>query len=113
MAKTKREVESEKLREVIKTDLLDQLDRNGTVGKYYADLVEDYMSLWDAKTKLADDIKKRGAKVLIETANSANIKTNDSVPDLLKVNAQMLKILDTIGVKPSPIGGGENSGDEM
>lgn len=113
MAKTKKEIESEKLREAIKTDLIDQLDRNGTIGKYYADLIEDYMSLWDAKTKLAEDIKKRGAKVLIETANSANVKTNDSVPDLLKVNAQMLKILDSIGVKPSPIGGGEDGGDEM
>ena len=112
MAKAKKEIESEKLRETIKTDLLDQLDRNGTIGKYYADLIEDYMSLWDAKTKLADDIKKRGAKVLVETANSANIKTNDSVPDLLKVNAQMLKILDSIGVKPAQMGG-EAGGDEM
>lgn len=96
----------------IKQDLLDQLDRDGTMGKYYVDLVEDYMCLWDAKTKLAADIKKRGAKVEIVTASAVNIKTNDSISDLLKVNAQMLKILDSLGMKPARMDGGAG-GDEM
>ena len=98
------------LRAEIRQDLLDQLERNGTVGKYYIDLVNDYMSLWDAKIDLAADVSSRGAKVYVETATTRNLKTNDSVPDLLKVNAQMLKILDCIGIKPARTDG--DSGDE-
>ena len=32
--------------QTIQKDLLDQLDRNGTVGEFYIDLVEDYMDMW-------------------------------------------------------------------
>ena len=102
----------DKNRSEIKQDLLDQLDRNGTVGKQYTDLAEDYIRLWDAKNALLDDIKKRGAKVEVYAANgTANIKTNDSVPDSLKVSQQMLKIIDALGIKPSQSEG--DSGDEM
>ena len=98
------------LRAEIRQDLLDQLERNGTVGKYFTDLVEDYMKLWDAKNDLSADVEARGAKVYVETATTRNLKTNDSVPDLLKVNAQMLKILDCIGIKPAQMDG--DTGDE-
>ena len=37
------------LREAIKNDLLDQLERDGVVGEFYVDLVNDYMALWDVK----------------------------------------------------------------
>lgn len=89
------------LRGDIRSDLMGQLKAGGITGRQYADLVEDYMRLWDTKNGLLDDIKTRGTKVKVETAAATNIKTNDSVPDLLKVNAQMLKILDCIGIKPS------------
>lgn len=96
--------------EEIKTDLLGQLKRNGTIGKYYTDLVNDYISLCDAAFDLIDDIKTRGSKVYIETAQTSNLKTNDSIPDLLKVNAQKLKIIDLLGFKPVQGGGG--AGDD-
>ena len=100
-------------RNAIKQDLLDQLDRNGTVGGYYMDMIEDYMELWDTKNKLTTDIKRRGAKVEVVTAaGSVNVKTNDSVLDRLKVNAQMLKILDSIGIKPAQTDG-DAGDDEM
>ena len=100
----------ELLRERIKGDLLDQLERNGTNGGYYTDLVDDYMNMWDTKCGLINDITARGAKVLIVTGAGANLKTNDSIPDLLKVNAQMLKLLDSMGIKPSQA---EPTDDEM
>ena len=93
----------------IKKDLLDQLERNGTVGEYYGDLVNDYMILWDAKSKLLADIKKRGTKVdVIMTGGFVNIKTNDSIADLIRVNSQMLKILDSLGLKPTQTDGDED-----
>jgi Phage terminase, small subunit. len=91
----------------VRNGLLEQLARNGTVGKYYIDMVEDYMRLWEIKTRLQADVRKRGAKVKVVTASSVNIKTNDSVLDLLKVNAQMLKILENLGLQPA----GQNTGN--
>lgn len=105
--KTKREL----LRVAVKEALLAQLERNGTTETYYRDLADDYMDMWDTKNGLTDDIKLRGEKVTVTTASGSNIKTNDSVGDRLKVNAQMLKLLDSMGIKPLQIEGA--SDDEM
>lgn len=98
-------------RDVIRQDLIDQLDRNGDAKKYYVDLVDDYMHMWDTKTGLTEDIKARGTKVKVYTATSENLRTNDSVQDLLKVNAQMLKILDSLGIKPAQMDSDPDGGE--
>lgn len=98
----------------IKEDLLDQLDRNGTVGKYYLDLVDDYMGLWKTKNLLQQDIDSRG--VSIEYNNGGGQKgrkKNDSVDQILKVNQQMLKILDYLDIKPSKQDGDPDDDEEM
>ena len=89
------------LRNQIKANLLEELNRNGVFSKFYLDIVEDYMSLWDTKNALISDIEKRGA-VVPYTSNTGqtNPKKNESVGELLKVNAQMLKILETLNFKP-------------
>jgi len=98
--KTKKATKTE-----IKTDLLDQLERNNTVGKYYLDLVDDYMDLWSTKRKLIADIKERGVTVKYQNGeNQWGYKKNDSVEQLLKVNQQMLRLLDALGIKPSQDG---------
>ena len=48
--------------EGLRQDMLDQLERNGAVGSYYTDMVEDWLMYWKTKKELADDIKKRGSK---------------------------------------------------
>lgn len=106
--KPKWQIEYEELRSVIKLGLLEQLKQNGTSEKHYIDLVDDYMKMWDTKNDLTADIKARGSKV--ESPNSGIVKTNESVTDLLKINAQMLKLLDSMGIKPEPKG---DDGDEM
>lgn len=107
MAKTKRQI----LREEIKEDLLDQLERNGTTGRYYTDLVDKYLDFWDTENALIDDIKKRG--VITEYNNGGGQKgkkKNDSIDQRIKVNGQMLKILDSLGIKPTDdyLGGDED-----
>jgi len=98
----------------IKTDLLDQLERNGTVGQYYIDLVNDYMELWDTKKKLIADIKDRGVTVKYQNGeNQWGYKKNDSVEQLLKVNQQMLKLLDALGIKPTQAGDDDDDNMEM
>lgn len=92
----------------VRAALQAQMTARGQVGEHYADMLEDYMALYDLKTDLVRDIKDRGAKVEVLMANgTGNTKTNDSVPDLLKVNGQMLKILDSLGIDPADGGGGD------
>ncbi len=84
----------------LRQDLLDQLDRKGLVGKQYTDLVEDYLRLVTIKRSLLADVKKRGAKVeSTDRFGIVTVKTNESVADALKVNGQMLKILDFLAVE--------------
>ena len=103
--------ERDELFEKIKSDLFDQLDRNCTTGRYYIDLVNDYMAMWDTKNLLIEDIQIRGVSITYDNGGGqTGTKKNDSVAELLKVNAQMLKLLDAIGVRPTGAGDG---GDEM
>lgn len=89
-------------RSLIKQDLLEQLERNCTVGEQYTDLVEDYMALWDTKKMLIKDIKDRGAVVEYESnTGTKNMKKNESVSELVKVNMQMIKLLAGMGISPS------------
>ena len=98
MSLTKRE----KLRKEIKADLLDQLIRNGTAGKYYIDLVDKYMDFWDMENSLIDDIRERVVvKTYYKVGGKSGTKKNDSIDQRIKVNAQMLKILDSLGIKPT------------
>lgn len=93
----------------IKQDLLDQLERNGVFGKYYIDLVYDYMAMWEIKNKLIRDIKKRGVSV----PGMHGMKKNESITELNKTNAQMLKILGELGIKPSRMDGDVDENMEM
>lgn len=103
--KTKHEL----LREQIKRDLLDQLERNNTIGTYYTDMVDDYMKLWDTKNRLIADIEERGVAIKNITNAGINFKRNDSVGDLIKTNAQMLKLLDSLGIRPAQTDGDEDA----
>jgi hypothetical protein len=97
----------------IKSDLLDQLERNGTTGQYYIDLVFDYLDLWIAKSLLIEDIQERGVIVKYENGGGqSGMKKNDSIEQLVKVNSQMLKILADLGLKWLIDQGGKSSGGE-
>lgn len=97
----------------IKKDLLDQLDRNGVYGNHFMDLVNDYMALWDIKNELIKDIKDRGVSVEYQNGpNQWGQKRNDSIPELNKTNAQMLKIINELGLRPPRVGGDAVDPDE-
>lgn len=93
-----------RLRNAIEKDLKAQLKRNGTTGKYYLDLVDDYMKLWDIKNNLFDDIADRGVVTSYNNGGGqSGTKQNDSVFSVLKVSDRMTKILDNLGIKPSVV----------
>ena len=92
------------LRLLIKQDLLEQLERCGTIGEHYRNLIDDYMEMWDMKNELLADIKERGAVVdYTSNVGVTNKKKNESIGELLKTNAQMLKLLDSIGIHPAQV----------
>jgi phage terminase small subunit len=98
----------------VKQDLIDQLERQGVYGAQYLDLIHDYMALHDIKNKLIRDIKKRGVTVRYQHGkNQWGEKKNDSIAELNKTNAQMLKILNELGLKATKIEPVADTDDEM
>lgn len=96
----------------IRKDLMTQLENNKTFGKHFEDLVNDYMELWNIKNNLIQDIKERGVSVKWSNGKQTGIKKNDSIAELNKTSAQMLKLLGDLGIKPSPLDNGDDD-DEL
>lgn len=58
----KRIMRTKKYKE-IENDLRQQLEANGTYGKFFDDMIDDYMAMYVTKTLLIEDIQKRGTIV--------------------------------------------------
>jgi len=101
-----------KRRKLIKKDLLKQLNDNGVRGNHYVDLIEDYMSLWDIKNQLIDNIKEKGVSIRYQNGeNQYGFKKNDSISELNRTNRQMLTILNDLGLKAADIKVVDNDDD--
>ena len=92
-------MDKNKLRSKIEKDLKKQLKDKSVIGTHYDDLVQDYLSLWDLKCDLIADIQVEGIKVM----GMHGLKSNPAINDLHKTNDRMLKILDALGLKASPV----------
>lgn len=105
---------SKMTRSEIKKDLIDQLERKGVYGRHYLDLINDYMALWDIKNELIKDIKERGVSIKWQNGPEQwGYKKNDSIAELNKTNAQMLKILSELGLKAEPLEEIDDGDEEM
>lgn len=92
------------LRKSIKEDLLLQLQNNNVIEITFTDLISDYLSLWDIKNELIYDIETKGVSLYYQNgANQWGYKKNDCIPELNRVNGQMLKILSDLEIKPGTI----------
>lgn len=88
----------------IKKSLLEQLARSGNDDPHFSDMVEDYMKMYVTKELCNRDIEQRGVNVTsIGSKGQTVVHKNDSVDMMLKTNAQMLKLLDALGVKPDAV----------
>lgn len=113
MPKIKENNYNVELHNQIRDDLLNQLELNGTVGKQYDDLINDYMSFWITKGALQKDILDRGISCKYNNGGGqTGYKKNDSVAELVKVNAQMLKILAELNLRPTKESSGKNDPSE-
>ena len=87
-------MEKAALRKAVKTSLLNQLEGKGTDIPALNNLVEDYMSFWDKKEELNDDLQKRGTVITeFNFKNEPVLKENPSLKSMIMVNKQMLAIL--------------------
>lgn len=83
----------------IKNSLLETLEKSKNNTPYFVNLVEDYMSLYETKELAKAEIKNKGVMVEYQNGKNQNgYKKNDMIEVILKVNAQMIKILDKLGI---------------
>ncbi len=100
--------------ETIREDLKTQLLNQSKLGKQFDDMVEDYIFLVKLKEDLQYDIAVNGIRYEAKTGNGYKTdKPNESVQNLLKVNAQMLKILQDLELKAPDEGPKEGEGDDL
>ena len=84
----------------IRGSLVKQLELRGMSAEFYKDLIDDYMYYWSLKKKLIADIKKKGLRYVMTNGNGIDVeKANESVVNLQKTTATMLKILADLKLK--------------
>ncbi|OMH30730.1 P27 family phage terminase small subunit [Bacillus thuringiensis] len=96
----------------IKQDLLQQLENSDLHGMHYIDLVDDYMTMFDAKNKLAREMKKNGP--MIEWQNSESqkgVKANPATKEFRETNKRMTELLKVLGLKGSVYEGNDDDDD--
>ena len=64
----------------IKADLQDQMERNQTHGEHFSDLLDDYMSFYETKNLLIQDIQNRGVTVEYNNVEDPRFPRNQSRP---------------------------------
>lgn len=95
MAALKRET----LRKRVKKSLIEQLEAKGADVDVFLDQINDYMSMWDLKENLKDDIKENGLRMYYTASNGGKAeKDNPSVKQLPIVNKQMLMLLKQMDI---------------
>ena len=106
MSKRVEEIKKTDTYKSIRSSLIDQLERSGCDTPHFLDLVEDYMSMYVTKELCKEDIAKRGINITSTGSMGQEVtKKNDSVDASLKVNQQMLKLLDMLRITPDSIVG--------
>lgn len=95
-------------KETIREDIRNQLDDLQKYGKFYDDLVDEYIYLITVREKLKTDIRKKGVRYTFTNGNGKEQeKPNESISNLIKVEQIMLKIINDLGInqpsiKPPP-----------
>lgn len=101
-------------KQTIKEDLQNQLISQSKFGKQFDDMIEDYLYFVDMKERLQHDIDINGIRYRTTGGNGfTTYKPNESCERLLKVNAQMLKILQDLDLKAPDEGPKEGEGDDL
>lgn len=99
-AEKKRLKKINEIADLIREDLKTQLNLQEKVGKHFDNMVEDYIYFYRLKEELKHDIAENGLRIESQTGNGYKTeKDNKSVDQIIKVNGQMLKILNDLELK--------------
>lgn len=95
----------------MKESLIRQLELRGMKAEFYMDMIDDYVYYWSLKKKLITDIRAKGLRYETINGNGVTVeKANESVVNLQKTTATMLKILADLKLK-EPVPEPENPTD--
>lgn len=95
----------------MKESLIRQLELRGMKAEFYMDMIDDYVYYWSLKKKLITDIMAKGLRYETINGNGVTVeKANESVVNLQKTTATMLKILADLKLK-EPVPEPENPTD--
>ena len=95
----------------MKESLIRQLELRGMKADFYMDMIDDYVYYWSLKKKLITDIRAKGLRYETINGNGVTVeKANESVVNLQKTTATMLKILADLKLK-EPVPEPENPTD--
>nr|DAD90283.1 MAG TPA: terminase small subunit [Siphoviridae sp. ctRlj31] len=95
----------------MKESLIRQLELRGMKAEFYMDMIDDYVYYWSLKKKLITDIRAKGLRYETINGNGVTVeKANESVVNLQKTTAMMLKILADLKLK-EPVPEPENPTD--
>ena len=82
--------------------LKEQLEFADNYNDYTEDLLRDYITMYDTKCMLAQDIEDRGVSLDYDNGGGQKgSKSNPSIDLMNRTNAQMVRLLDALGLKPS------------
>lgn len=86
----------------IYNSLKEQLKLTDNYNPYTEDLLRDYLTMYDTKCMLTQNIENVGVSIKYDNGGGQKgWKSNPSVDLLNRTNAQMLKLLAALGLKPS------------
>lgn len=89
---------------LIKEDITNQLENLSKYGKFYDDLVNEYLCLLSIREGLKEDIKNQGIRYKFTNGNGKEQeKANESVASLIKVEQIMLKIVNDLEINQSSL----------
>ena len=84
----------------MKESLIRQLELRGMKAEFFMDMIDDYVYYWSLKKKLITDIRAKGLRYETINGNGVTVeKANESVVNLQKTTATMLKILADLKLK--------------
>nr|AHF24090.1 putative terminase small subunit [uncultured bacterium Contig643] len=96
----------------LRDSLIEQLRKSGNDNDVFLDMVEDYMAMYITKEMCKKDVEMRGVTVTSTGSQGQKItKKNDNIDSILKINQQMIKLLDKLGIDPDA--GEDPDDDEM
>lgn len=98
--------------DLIRDDLLIQLEQQSKTGKHYADLVDHAVYLFGLKDKLQNDIDTNGLRITLSGGNGHSKEVdNASIRNLNQVSAQLMRVLKGLGLDEPEIDDGFDPND--